>query len=118
MTNVRKSFIDKFILTIINFKFLSIMENKLFLASDTPLLQDKDIEKIKSIIISKNYFEAEEITPTSHLRNDLFLDSLDVVEIVMDVEKEFGIHIPDSAIEEMQSFADMCQIMHQQLQEQ
>jgi NADH dehydrogenase (ubiquinone) 1 alpha/beta subcomplex 1 len=43
------------------------------------------------------------LSPTSHFKNDLGLDSLDTVEVVMAVEEEFNIEIPDAEAEKIQS---------------
>jgi acyl carrier protein len=36
-----------------------------------------------------------EVTPESHFQNDLGFDSLDMVELIMEVEEEFGVRVPD-----------------------
>ena len=55
-------------------------------------------EKIKSIIADKLGLEIEEINDASKLLNDLGADELDIVEIVMEVEKEFNISLPDEEL--------------------
>ena len=48
----------------------------------------------------------EEISRTSHFVDDLKADSLDVVELVMEFEDEFGITIPDDDYEKIQTVGD------------
>ncbi|MBR2338215.1 MAG: acyl carrier protein, partial [Clostridia bacterium] len=51
--------------------------------------------------------DPETITPTSSLIDDLHADSLDIVELVMDMEQEFDVEIPDEEIEKMRTVADV-----------
>lgn len=50
--------------------------------------------------------EASKVTKTAKFKEDLDLDSLDAVEVVMAVEEEFGIEIPDSEADKIWSVAD------------
>jgi acyl carrier protein len=58
-------------------------------------------EKVKSIIAEQLGVKAEEIKPESSFVDDLGADSLDTVELVMALEEEFGIEIPDEDAEKM-----------------
>lgn len=53
------------------------------------------VKKVKDIIVDKLGVEASEVTDTASFTNDLGADSLDTVELLMDLEKVFGIKIPD-----------------------
>lgn len=55
--------------------------------------------KIKAIIVDKLGVEESEVTTNAHFINDLGADSLDTVELIMELEKEFGISIPDDKAE-------------------
>ncbi|MGI6057342.1 MAG: acyl carrier protein [Bilifractor sp.] len=55
-------------------------------------------EKVKEIIIDTLSFDGEEIRPGSDFFKDLKADSLDVVELMMAVEENFGISIPDEEL--------------------
>lgn len=46
------------------------------------------------------------MNPSAHFKNDLDLDSLDAVEVVMAIEEEFCIEIPDSEADKILSIAD------------
>ena len=48
---------------------------------------------INNILISKNEQPISNISPNNHLKNDLGLESLDMVELVVELEDEFGIDI-------------------------
>ena len=58
-------------------------------------------EKVKSIIVEQLGVEADEVTPTASFTDDLGADSLDIVELVMAFEEEFGIEIPDEDAEKI-----------------
>ncbi|MBW4631770.1 MAG: acyl carrier protein [Iphinoe sp. HA4291-MV1] len=63
--------------------------------------QEKILEKVKEIVADQLSVEAETITPQSNFANDLGADSLDTVELVMALEEEFDIEIPDEAAEKI-----------------
>ncbi|MDD4909937.1 MAG: acyl carrier protein [Candidatus Omnitrophica bacterium] len=63
-------------------------------------------EKVKAIIAEQLGVKAEEVTPTASFIDDLGADSLDTVELVMALEEEFGIEIPDEDAEKMTTVAD------------
>ncbi len=56
-------------------------------------------EKIQSIIADQLGIDEGDITPETNLTKDLEADSLDAVEIIMAIEEEFGIEIPDDQAE-------------------
>lgn len=57
--------------------------------------------KVKAIIVDKLAVGEDEVTPTASFTNDLGADSLDIVELIMEFEKEFGISIPDEDAEKI-----------------
>ena len=58
-------------------------------------------DKVKSIIAEQLGVKPEEVTPAASFIDDLGADSLDTVELVMALEEEFGIEIPDEDAEKM-----------------
>lgn len=65
------------------------------------------LKKIKKIL--QNYTEVsnEKLTPETDLMKDLDLTSLDVIDIVLAFEDEFGIEIPDRAIRDLVTVGDI-----------
>ena len=63
-------------------------------------------QKVKSIIAEQLGVKIEEVTDTASFVDDLGADSLDTVELVMALEEEFGIEIPDEAAEKMTSVGE------------
>ncbi len=64
------------------------------------------LEKVKEIVHDKLGVEESKITEASSFVNDLGADSLDVVEFVMEVEKEFNITIPDEEATKLTTVGD------------
>lgn len=62
--------------------------------------------KVKAIIVDKLGVGEDEVTPTASFTNDLGADSLDLVELIMAFEKEFGISIPDEDAEKIGTVND------------
>jgi acyl carrier protein len=62
--------------------------------------------RVYRIIVEKLGVDESEITPEASFVNDLGADSLDVVEMVMDFEKEFGVEIPDNEAEKIITVGD------------
>lgn len=55
--------------------------------------------RVVSIIVDKLGVEESEVTESASFTNDLGADSLDTVELIMELEKEFNISIPDDQAE-------------------
>ena len=64
-------------------------------------------EKIKEIIADKIQVDEDKITLETSLMKDLEADSLDAVEIIMGIEEEFDIEVPDEAAEGFQNIGDI-----------
>ena len=63
-------------------------------------------ERVKKIIMEQLGVEAEEVTPEAKFIEDLGADSLDIVELVMALEEEFGVEIPDEDAEKIVTVKD------------
>ncbi|KFA57631.1 acyl carrier protein [Mageeibacillus indolicus] len=64
------------------------------------------LETVKSILVEQLGIDAEEIKPDSNFIDDLSADSLDIVELVMAMEQEFGVSIPDEEAENIKTVGD------------
>jgi acyl carrier protein len=64
-------------------------------------------QRVKEIIADQLGVEIEKITPEAKFVDDLGADSLDVVELIMAFEEEFGIEIPDEDAEKIASVGDV-----------
>lgn len=63
-------------------------------------------ERVKAIVVDKLGVDADKVTEEATFINDLGADSLDTVELIMDLEKEFGINIPEDKAEEIKTVGD------------
>jgi acyl carrier protein len=63
-------------------------------------------EKVRGIVAEQLSVDAAEVKPDSNFQNDLGADSLDTVELVMALEEQFDIEIPDEAAEGITTVAD------------
>lgn len=61
------------------------------------------LEKVKEILSEQFDVEAEEITTETTLQDDLGADSLDVVDLLMSIEDEFEVEIPDEEVENIKT---------------
>ncbi|MCH5300084.1 MAG: acyl carrier protein [Ruminococcus sp.] len=61
------------------------------------------LEKVKSILADQFDVEEDKITADTDLQEDLGADSLDVVDLLMSIEDEFEIEIPDDEIENIKT---------------
>ncbi len=64
-------------------------------------------EQLQNIIADQLEIDADDITLDSDILDDLGADSLDVVDLVMSIEDEFGLEVPDEALEDMRTVDDM-----------
>lgn len=64
------------------------------------------IKEVKTIIIDQLGIDEENVKPESNIRDDLGADSLDEVEIIMSIEREFDIEISDEAAEKIETVTD------------
>lgn len=64
-------------------------------------------EKVKSVIADQLDIDPDSITYDSSIADDLGADSLDVVDIIMTFEDEFGLEFPESNIDTIRTVADI-----------
>ncbi|MBD5138340.1 MAG: acyl carrier protein [Ruminococcus sp.] len=64
-------------------------------------------DKVKEIIVDQLDVEADKVTTGANIQDDLGADSLDVVDLVMSLEEEFDIEIPDEAVEGIKTVGDI-----------
>ena len=62
--------------------------------------------KVIAIIVDKLGVDEKEVTPEASFTNDLGADSLDTVELIMELEKEFDVQIPDDQAEKIATVGD------------
>ncbi|PWM68573.1 MAG: acyl carrier protein [Eubacteriales Family XIII. Incertae Sedis bacterium] len=70
-------------------------------------------EKIREIIMEQLNVDQDDVTMDTHLMKDLEADSLDAVEIIMAIEDEFEIEIPDDDAEKFQNVSDIVRFVEE-----
>jgi acyl carrier protein len=73
-------------------------------------------ERVKKIVIEHLGVDAEKVTENASFIDDLGSDSLDVVELVMAFEEEFGVEIPDDAAETILTVGDAVKFLEKNVQ--
>ncbi len=71
--------------------------------------------RVKSIIVEKFGVAESMVTNEASFTNDLGADSLDTVELIMEIEDEFGISIPDDLAEKISTVGDAIKFVEQEV---
>ena len=64
-------------------------------------------EKVRDILVEQLDVEEEKVTMDASITDDLGADSLDVVDLVMSLEEEFDVEIPDNQVENIKTVGDI-----------
>jgi len=78
---------------------------------------DEISEKVKAIIVEQLGVDEEEVTLKSSFTDDLGADSLDNVELIMALEDEFDIEIPDEEAEKISTVQDAIKYIEEHLED-
>nr|WP_284697561.1 acyl carrier protein [Thermoanaerobacterium sp. RBIITD] len=70
-----------------------------------------EFEKIRDIIVEQLGVDPEEVTMESSFIDDLGADSLDIVELIMALEEEFDVEIPDEDAEKIKTVGDVVEYL-------
>ena len=83
------------------------------------IIETKELtkEKIREIIMEQLSAPESAVTMDTHLMKDLEADSLDAVEIIMAIEDEFEIEIPDEDAEKFQTVGDLVRYVEDKIAE-
>ena len=85
----------------------------------TNFMAEKPIEeKVKDIIVEQLGVNPEQVTPQASFIEDLGADSLDIVELVMAFEEEFGVEVPDEDAEKLQTVGDVIKYIEEKASKQ
>ena len=77
--------------------------------------EDEILEKLKALVIDRLNVEEEQIKPDASFVEDLGADSLDIVELIMGIEEEFDVEIPDEDAEKLRNVGDALAYVRQKL---
>lgn len=65
------------------------------------------LEKVKAILAEQFDVEEDKVTADTDLQEELGADSLDVVDLLMSIEDEFGVEVPDDEIENIKTVGSL-----------
>lgn len=74
-------------------------------------------DEVKEILAEQLDIDTEIIEMTSNLQTDLGADSLDSIDIVMSIEDQYGIEVPDSVIENMRTVEDIVNFIENNVED-
>ena len=80
------------------------------------ILSEKANAKVQEILVEQLGVECAQITPGADLMADLGADSLDMVEIAMNVEEAFSLTIPDEDMEKVHTVGDLYEALGNHLE--
>ncbi|XP_054778788.1 acyl carrier protein 3, mitochondrial [Prosopis cineraria] len=112
MQSIRKSILRHINLRSTERWFLARDENVQMqlrrLCSSTDASSDMILDRVIGLVKNYNRINASKVTETADFQKDLNLDSLDRVELIMALEEEFSIEIPDEKAEKLTCCADVA----------
>ena len=77
-------------------------------------MADKTLDqRVKDIIVEQLGVKPEQVVPEAKFIEDLGADSLDTVELVMALEEEFGVEVPDEQAEKLHSVGDVLKYIEE-----
>ncbi|BAC09424.1 acyl carrier protein [Thermosynechococcus vestitus] len=74
--------------------------------------QSEILEKVKAIVADQLSVDPEKVVPEASFAEDLNADSLDSVELIMALEEEFGVEIPDEEAEKLKTVQDVLDFIN------
>jgi len=78
--------------------------------------KDEIAAAVKEIFQKTLKVEPEKLTPEVHLKDELNLDSLDMIEVVYEVEDKFEVQIPEEKLKEIMTFGQIVDGLHAALE--
>ncbi len=75
--------------------------------------KEQVFDKVKDIIVDQLGVDEEEVTSEASFIDDLGADSLDIVELIMALEEEFGLEIPDDEAEKISTVSDAVEYIRE-----
>jgi acyl carrier protein len=68
-------------------------------------------ERVVQIIAEELDVDPEELSMETHITDDLDADSLDAMEVILKIEEEFDVEIPDDLVQRIQTIADVVEFL-------
>ena len=71
------------------------------------MAKEEIFDKLKELVVDQLGVEEDEVTMEASMQDDLGADSLDLVDLVMSVEEEFGVKVADEDLENIKTVGDI-----------
>ena len=71
------------------------------------MAKEEIFDKLKELVVDQLGVEEDEVTMEASMQDDLGADSLDLVDLVMSVEEEFGVKVADEYLENIKTVGDI-----------
>ena len=71
------------------------------------MAKEEIFDKLKELVVDQLGVEEDEVTMEASMKDDLGADSLDLVDLVMSVEEEFGVKVADEDLENIKTVGDI-----------
>ncbi len=71
------------------------------------MVKEEIFDKLKELVVDQLGVEEDEVTMEASMQDDLGADSLDLVDLVMSVEEEFGVKVADEDLENIKTVGDI-----------
>ena len=72
--------------------------------------------QVREIFLETLKIQPDKLQPETNLKNDLALDSLDMIEVVYEMEDRFDVQIPEEKIQEISTFEQVVESLHAAIQ--
>ena len=82
----------------------------------TPMTRDEIAATVKEIFLNTLKIEPDKLDTGVSLKDDLNLDSLDMIEVVYEVEDRFDVQIPEDKIKDITTFGEIVEGLHAALE--
>ena len=76
-------------------------------------MEGKMIEKIKEVLAEQLGIDAKTISDDANILEDLGADSLDIIEMLMTLEAEYGVTIPDDKINQVKTVSEIAELIEE-----
>ena len=96
--------------------FIILLHRKMFNLQKITTMSEIEA-RVKAIIVEKFGVSESEVTSEANFTNDLSADSLDRVELIMEIEDEFGISIPEEQAEKIATVGDAVKYVEEKVAE-
>lgn len=75
------------------------------------MAKEEIFDKLKELVVDQLGVEEDEVTMEASMQDDLGADSLDLVDLVMSVEEEFGVKVADEDLENIKTVGDIVKFI-------